>query len=312
MKKRSINYENVIIQYNQGKSTRELAISHSTGIHNIQRILREYGNIEKNPTKEEERIIKDLYSKNNSPLKISELLHLKGSRVYRFLRKENLLKNKRESKLKYHYNEHYFDNIDSTDKAYFLGLIYADGCNIGNGLVVALQERDKSILEKFIKYVEFKGDLRFIPTRCINQQNQFKISLIGKYLSDSLILRGCPSKKSLILRFPGYEIIPNSYMSHFIRGYFDGDGCVYQGKNNSSKGVNFVGTDHFISNLIIQLNNDCNLSLKLPKISNNHTAQVTWGALEDVKTLYNYLYKDKKDLFIERKWEKFNKILKII
>lgn len=30
------------------------------------------------------------------------------------------------------YNENYFEKIDSEDKAYFLGLIAADGCIINN------------------------------------------------------------------------------------------------------------------------------------------------------------------------------------
>ena len=50
-------------------------------------------------------------------------------------------------------NENYFDEINSEEKAYFLGLLYADGCNHNldkkKKISISLQEEDKFILEQF-------------------------------------------------------------------------------------------------------------------------------------------------------------------
>jgi intein/homing endonuclease len=50
------------------------------------------------------------------------------------------------------------------------------------------------------------------------------IRLSGQNLHHSLVKHGCAEKKSLVLQFP--TNISSELISHFIRGYFDGDGCI--------------------------------------------------------------------------------------
>ncbi len=51
------------------------------------------------------------------------------------------------------YNENYFETIDSEDKAYFLGFIFADGCVTNDSkkyryqLTLKLHSKDVGILE---------------------------------------------------------------------------------------------------------------------------------------------------------------------
>lgn len=61
------------------------------------------------------------------------------------------------------YDEYLFDQINTPAKAYFLGLMYADGCvyhtvNSKNKTdyrtSICLQETDKTILERFRKELE--------------------------------------------------------------------------------------------------------------------------------------------------------------
>ena len=58
-----------------------------------------------------------------------------------------------------HLNEHYFQNIDSEQKAYFLGLLYADGHidHTQNGhdyrIVLSLNEEDADLIEEWKKAV---------------------------------------------------------------------------------------------------------------------------------------------------------------
>ena len=70
---------------------------------------------------------------------------------------------------KYTFNKDYFERIDSKDKAYFLGLLYADGCNSISAtkqhhtIVLNLQEKDKDILDIFNKYINSNKPLTYRP-----------------------------------------------------------------------------------------------------------------------------------------------------
>ena len=53
---------------------------------------------------------------------------------------------------KYYFNNLYFDSIDSEEKAYWLGFLYADGyiLSSANGFGCNLKEDDASHLKKFL------------------------------------------------------------------------------------------------------------------------------------------------------------------
>jgi hypothetical protein len=73
---------------------------------------------------------------------------------------------------------------------------------------------------------------------------------------DDLCYHGCVPNKSLILKFP---TINEGLISHFIRGYFDGDGTVgeYQNvKNSNSKTLRSgmcSGSKEFLEELVTHL-----------------------------------------------------------
>ena len=70
---------------------------------------------------------------------------------------------------KYTFNKDYFERIDSKDKAYFLGFLYADGCNSISTtqhhctIILNLQEKDKDILDIFNKYINSNKPLTYRP-----------------------------------------------------------------------------------------------------------------------------------------------------
>jgi hypothetical protein len=142
-------------------------------------------------------------------------------------------------------NHNYFDQIDTEDKAYFLGLLFADGNNYVKSknrkyytISIVLQERDKKILEKMRDTIAPGYNLYFYKPKNKNCQNTYKLSIRNKHLSDQLSSLGCVPAKSLILKFPNHNIFKNkNLIKHFIRGYFDGDGClgIYNLKKNYKK-----------------------------------------------------------------------------
>jgi transposase len=152
------------------------------------------------------------------------------------------------SKVKYSVDETFFDVIDTEEKAWVLGLMYADGNVTKAGRVrIQLQEEDKETLEKVRKLLQYTGELIYIPPpkKYPHRKPQYLLNIDRKTLADALIDKGCVPAKSNILVFPTKEIIETRLLPHFIRGYFDGDGSV-SFKNSKYLYVGIVGTFRFV------------------------------------------------------------------
>lgn len=100
----------------------------------------------------EKEIIRLYTIKKFSARKIGRILHMDKRAILKKLRNFNIPIKQYYHKYKDR-NNNYFDKIDTENKAYFLGLLYADGSNsIKNGKIsIALQARDKDILNKMVQ-----------------------------------------------------------------------------------------------------------------------------------------------------------------
>lgn len=127
-------------------------------------------------------------------------------------------------------NENFFSDIDSPRKAYWLGLIAADGWivrehNEPKGFAIALKEADSYLLEHFAEDLGYPGLLR--KERETN--NLWQIKLTAKNAAVHLMKAGVPPKKSLIVEAPK---LPHSLFIFWLRGYFDGNGSISKRKNS--------------------------------------------------------------------------------
>ena len=205
-------------------------------------------------------------------------------------------------------NEDYFSIIDCEAKAYFLGLLFADGYNNESTyqINIVLQEKDVDILLAFKKELGYGGELKYRDNTNKGRQNTYRLTLYSKKMSQDLTTKGCTKAKSLVLVFPSGDIVPKFLVRHFIRGYFDGDGCIYNHKSKrqkDSKAVSFVGTLAFLTSLQDRLMLECDLKTtklaKHPKVYALH-----YDGNKQVPRIFNYLYKD-ASFFFERKHLKF-------
>ncbi len=210
------------------------------------------------------------------------------------------MRSKSERMRQYQYDENYFNIIDTQDKAYFLGLLYADGCNSGTSMVINLHKKDKHILEEMIKYIGYSGKL-YERTK----KNQFVFSLSSMKLVEQLNKLGCVRNKSLILKFPSYQIVPDKLLSHFIRGYMDGDGCVAIDKRNNQGIISFIGSYDFIDSLqeffIKQFD------IRGYKRTKNKVKELIIGGQQQSLKILNWLYND-SSIYLNRKYDKYLKI----
>lgn len=206
--------------------------------------------------------------------------------------------------MKYKMNENFFNCIDCESKAYFLGLMYADGCVQANGnswrIILSINLCDIDIVQKMKEALDFNGKI-------YQSNNRSTLQLSSKRLGDGLIKQGCVPNKSLIINYP--ENVPNKLISHFIRGYFDGNGCL----TISDKSARFtiIGTESVIYGITDEFSK-IDVHCTVFKNNNNHVLSVSGN--RQIKRLLNWLYKD-ANFYMQRKFDKkeeFNNVLKDI
>lgn len=119
-------------------------------------------------------------------------------------------------------------------------------------------------------------------------------------------------QKTSILTFP--EISEN-LIPHFIRGYFDGDGCLTCHKFNENSPrliwvIKFCGTENMLKNIYDNLprryNNPINLYQRYKRDNNNYCIDI--GGNQQVLQILNYLYKD-ATIYLERKYKKYQELV---
>jgi len=220
----------------------------------------------------------------------------------------------------YSLNEHYFDVVDTEEKAYFLGLLYADGCNVEKvgEIVISLQDKDKHILEDFSIAIGTDKPLSFKERSKKNPKwrDVYCMSICSKIMSLQLSILGCFEKKSLTLKFPTEEQVPSHLIRHFTRGYFDGDGSIstykLKNRNRYQTVVSFVSTLDFSTELakifkrVLDIN--CRIN-KRHKDRETSTRQLTISGNNVSFKVMDWLY-DNATVFFKRKNNKFHQIKK--
>lgn len=213
-----------------------------------------------------------------------------------------------ELKRKYPIQEDFFDKIDTQEKAYILGLLYADGWNQTerNVIGIGLKESDKEILDKITSLIQPTKPLGYYKKNKLkrgfeNSQNEYRLVIANKHISERLVELGCGKAKTHNLIFPTEEQVPSHLIRHFVRGYFDGDGSV---SGDKQKQFCFVGTIDFLLPLQQILVKELNFSkTKLDrrhKDIDNNIRSLRYCGVNQCITFRDWLYKD-ATIYLERK-----------
>lgn len=258
---------------------------------------------------EYENIIQ-LYKSGLSQAKIGEIYNVGHYIIGKILRKCGVeIRDDSHKSRKYTINEHYFDNINTPNKAYVLGLLYSDGCNYPpqNRVKLELQERDKDILDKINIEIQSNKPLTFnnLKSKNENWQNTYRLNITNKHISNRLVELGVVQNKSLVLEFPTW--LCESMYGPFLRGYFDGDGHIEWGH---TKFLTLVGTNQFCEYVKCfcekNLGIKCSVRNTAKKDSNTKLLYIC-GKLK-IKKFLDFIYKD-ADLYMERKYNIYQRIV---
>lgn len=198
-------------------------------------------------------------------------------------------------------DEFYFSNIDSKEKAYWLGFLYADGCVHSNSNEISITSKDRDHLEKFRKAIKSNNKIgESVDRRFSSLPKIYHFSIKDKQLKSDLIKWGCVPNKSLSLtKIPN---IPRDFVSHFIRGYFDGDGSLHWLNGAKNFRISFVGTAPFLKDIQKELG----LSLSLGQQAGNQSKYFQVAGRKQVPMILDYIYKDSdENIRLTRKYKNY-------
>lgn len=268
-----------------------------------------------------ENIIKD-YNNGISVKELKKKYNHDGNNIRKFLKKNNIhIRNKSEAGQVYDFDHDFFKIIDTEEKAYWLGFIYADGNVYLNEELsksvfqVCLAQKDKKHVEKL------KNSLKS-EHKIYKDRGNYRFIINNIELCNDLMKLGVIPRKSLTCGFPTSDQVPDHLIRHFIRGYFDGDGSIFKIKN--VWGFQFVGTKEFLEKINLIFDKMGIPNRNLVKEKRNKEGKIfyyTVGGIIKYKNkykerrrpyfelIYNYLYKD-ATIYLDRKKKRFDSYAK--
>lgn len=212
-----------------------------------------------------------------------------------------------------------FDVIDTEEKAYWLGFLFADGyVGYSKGrykrVVLKLGEIDRNHV---VKFKHFLGDTRDDNKHIIKERSKSKdrtkelISyayyVYNDSLFDALVKLGCTTRKSLTLKFPDENIFARKELVYdFIRGYVDGDGSICSdSKSHTRMRLSIVGTYDFLSGVVKHLP-------QFPNVYKLKDGNVCFVALERRKAdQVAYKLYEHATIYLDRKYLRYTTLCKL-
>lgn len=252
-------------------------------------------------------LIKD----KNDGLKVKELsekYQIAECTIYNIIKrgaKEYKIANKR-----YSVNSEYFKDINTEEKAYWLGFLYADGYvrmkyDRSGELKLKLGRKDKEHIELFKKCLESTHPIKDFESIVVVNDKEHKsdvssVSIYNTEIVQDLYRHGCTNCKTFTIEFPELR---EDLIRHFIRGYFDGDGHVIMTDSNRCIGLT-SGSFEFLEGLNNILND--NLGFKFGVYEKNGNCRVLEIYEKNkIHSMYKFLYNN-SEIFLNRKKDRFD------
>jgi len=201
---------------------------------------------------------------------------------------------KENDQRKYSVNDDYFKK-NSRNMFYILGFWFADGHINKNRFFISQHKDDIDLLNKIS--IEMNSDFPLI--KC---QDNFQISITSKELVSDIKKFGGIQNKTKTINFPN---IPEDFLLDFIRGFFDGDGCITYQKNEKCYVSSIIcASENFIKTLYNKLIEIIpNFNAKLKYYDYWHIIM----GVNDTRRFRDFIYSDLKEdsLLLKRKYNKF-------
>lgn len=256
----------------------------------------------------------NLYESGVSAKNLGIKYSIDKRRIQRWVRGKGLERSLGEAHRFTHFNENFFDSIDTPAKAYWLGFFYADAynCEQTNTVHVTLSKKDKNHLKLLADALNLPSSNIKVYNSKIGNKEYPTVSLrfYSKHMCNSLREKGCPQAKSFILTYPDWLDI--SLHNHFIRGLFDGDGCLSKRKSNDEWKWSLVSTKEGCNKIQQIILRETDLAIKYHCISkeNKNTYELETNGNEKIHNLMKWLYEDSTSKTrLDRKYQKYEELI---
>lgn len=267
-------------------------------------------NSRKKLTEDQELEVVELYLSKHSAESIGKKFGISTTPIFSILkRKEIPVRNRSKARQTYALNEDYFEQIDSPEKAYILGVLYTDGNNFRKANRVALGMNDLDVVTFFKNQLECNKPIYIVSKD--GENLHYRMDITNKKISEDLEALGCISNKSHQLLFPDSKILPEEYIPNFLQGAFDGDGCICKNKKRPDKKYfiwNFIGTESMCGGFKNFIKSQLNEEVSIKKnVRSQHLFYITIYDLKKITKIMTFLY-EKNSFKMKRKFEIFNTI----
>ena len=288
------NQEKYIGLCNQGKTRKEISDELGVSPRTVYDYQIRTGVYAKRADDYSERLeqYKKLCEEGYTKKEIAEKLHISKETAVNYRRASGIRPKLSESgsgripKI----DEHFFDVIDTEEKAYILGFICADGCVDTNNrnVTISLNAKDIDILVKIKKSMSCENNIVIRP-----KTNLVVLNLSSKYMVETISKYGVTRNKTATLPFP---TIPNEMYRHFFRGHCDGDGCVHKRQVTVT-----IGSDDFCDGYVKFLESKFKKSISHAHRQNSYHSVVFSRKDSDI---VDWMYKD-ANIYLDRKYESY-------
>jgi len=171
-----------------------------------------------------------------------------------------------------------------------------------------LQKRDREILDAFLSYMKSTAPLAYVAPREENEQGYYRMSIYNKHMSRTLEKHGVTANKTFNVIYPTW--LPEELQHHFVRGVFDGDGCIstqyYDNDKLKNTYVSILGTNDLCTNIQQRLS-IANITSRMTDTNKTDIRiRTLWiTSRQNVVNFGNWLYKD-ATIWLSRKKDRFD------
>jgi len=204
---------------------------------------------------------------------------------------------RRQFRFVHHRDSTIFHNIDTEEKAYWLGFLYADGCTRKSLIQLSLSSRDLDHVQRFAHFI---GD-----APCSVKKSGYKDFLKATATIYDMEMANSLRALGIVTHRPDYTAainnIPSNLLHHFLRGNFDGDGCA----TNDGPSLLFCGKRPFITFVRDYMAQCVHTNPQLTirdNVRSKKTSYLSFRRRIQALKVADYLYQD-ATVFLKRKKE---------
>lgn len=207
----------------------------------------------------------------------------------------------------------YFENIDSHEKAYILGLLYTDGYVYRDyeGFCIQLTESDGYLLKRIAQKIgssastiHIKCDAKRVKNP--NAKDMIRLGVYSRIIGQQIKKYGVVKRKTYDLQI-AKNFINEEFKYSLLRGIIDGDGTVGVAKNKNIWLKIVTKSQNFADDICCLFENF--FKYEYQNSYGSMFSLILQGGNKKTIEILRKIYQNKGDLFLQRKFDKISDYL---